>query len=113
LAYGIDFAQIDTQGEELGQIIGLKMASVCPDALMKIVNKTNENDVEEVSESIFEGQIIGIEDSKFVEFSVKDENGKINKFYWFTFAASNIELSSSYNTIRQVCSNYLHFPGIF
>jgi hypothetical protein len=97
--YKIDFNKIDTHGEELGRIIGLKMISVCPDALRTMVNQSKKKDANKISEGIFEGQIVGIDDSKFVEFSVKDEFGKVSKFYWFTFVESNAELSNNYKTL--------------
>lgn len=97
--YNIDLNRIDTQGEELGRIIGLKMASICPDALLKMANRFNSESTTELSESEFEGQIVGIDENKFVEFSVKEESGKITKFYWFTYVESNIELAINYKTL--------------
>lgn len=99
--YNIDFKNIDTQGEELGRIIGLRMISICPDALMKLVDEANPN--EEVdydnSTNIVEGHIIKITDNKFVEFSIKEESGKISKYYWFTFIESTTEMSSEYKKL--------------
>src|SRR5688572_19861396 len=37
--HDIDLDKIDTEGEKLGRIIGLKMASVCPNALVKITQR--------------------------------------------------------------------------
>jgi len=99
--YKINFAKIDTEGEELGRIIGLKMATICPDAFLKIMGETDFEEVEEnnTTENIVTGKIIQISDDAFVVFSVKDEKGKISKFYWFTFIESNIELSTKYKTL--------------
>lgn len=96
--YNIDLNKIDQQGPELGRIIGLKMASVCPDGLVQIVKrvKGEESTVEEL---IFEGKIVSFEDSKFVEFSVKDELGKVTKFYWLGFVESNIDLLNNYKSL--------------
>ena len=92
--YNIDLSQIDEQvGAELGKIIGIKMAGVCPDALLKIVNKNGGN---ELTESFIEGQVTVILDDKFVEFSIKDAKGKTSKYYWLTFIESNIDLSNNY-----------------
>jgi hypothetical protein len=97
--YKIDFNKIDTQGKELGRIIGLRMASVCPDALMKMVNKVNNKKNNDISENIIEGQVTAIIDDKFVEFSIKNELGKNSKYYWFTFIESNTDLSTDYKTL--------------
>lgn len=99
--YNIDLNKIDTQGEELGRIIGIKMTTVCPNTLKKVVNRTNKNNANKISKTIFEGQIIAIEDNKFVEFSVEDKFGKIHRFYWFSFIESNIELSNNYKTLLE------------
>lgn len=99
--YKINFDKIETQGEELGRIIGLKMATTCPDALLKLMGKAGEisDSEEETSENVVTGQITQISDDSFVIFSVKDEKGKISKFYWFTFIESNVELSNIYKTL--------------
>lgn len=103
--YKIDLSKINpTQGEELGRIIGLRMASVCPDAMMKMVGKLNNNsnknnNSNSVSENSVQGKITAIVDDKFVEFSIKDEQGKISKYYWLTFIESNSDLSANYKTL--------------
>lgn len=97
--YKIDIDRIDTFPEELARLIGQKMVSVCPDALLRTANRFKKNSENKSSESIVTGQIIEINDNKFVEFSVKDESGKISKFYWFTFIESDIELSNNYKTL--------------
>lgn len=98
--YKIDLNKIDEHGEELGQIIGLRMASVCPETLLRMADIDEETDVDENNAVNFEGQVTSIDDSKFIVFSVKDELGKISKFYWFTFIESNIELSNKYKTLK-------------
>ncbi len=99
--YNIDFSKIDTYGKELGMIIGLKMTSVCPNALLIWISREKQKNDNKDSERIFEGQIISIDDKKFVEFSLKDEAGKISKFYWLTYIESNVELSNNYKTLLE------------
>jgi hypothetical protein len=99
--YRIDFNKIDEHGADLGRIIGLRMASVCPDAVVKLANRTNDTEAALLAENLFEGQIVGIDDSKFVEFSIKDAQGKIWKFYWFTFIESGIELTNNYQSLME------------
>jgi hypothetical protein len=97
--YNIDFNKIGNQGAELGRIIGLRMAAVCPDNMIKMVNKVNKNGSNNMSESTIEGKITGILDDKFVEFSIKDNKGKTSRYYWLTFIESNTELSTDYKKL--------------
>ena len=95
----IDLNKIDTQGEELGRLIGVRMASACPETLLNIAKKGDLVNEDKTTEKTYEGQVTAVDDSKFIEFSVKDETGKINKFYWFTFIESGVELSSTYKNL--------------
>ncbi len=91
--YGIDLEKNDDSGEKLGKMIGMKMATKCPTALLKLANRADEGDKTEKS---VKGIITKIENEAFVVFSLKDEQGKITKFYWFTFIESSAELTSKY-----------------
>ena len=97
--HNIDFSEIDIYGEQLGMLIGIEMMSVCPDKMLEIVNRTKKKEETEILERSIKGQIISIDDSKFVEFSLKDNQGKISKFYWFTFIASNVEMLNDYKNL--------------
>lgn len=108
--HDIDFAKIDKQGEKLGRIIALRMASVCPNELVKLAADYNADEQKETStketptkdnqiSEIFEGTIVQIEDNQFVLFAVKNEEGKVVKFYWLTFPPSNIDLPSKYKSL--------------
>jgi hypothetical protein len=100
--YDIDFDEIDAkQGEELGRIIGLRMASVCPEGLMKMANRINQEEAAiNVSGNVVTGQVTAINDDKFVEFSIRDEFGKISKYYWLTFIESDIQLSTEFKSLK-------------
>jgi len=97
--YGIDLTEIDTQGEELGRIIGLRMVSICPQSLVKLVNKVNEDEAGEPAAGVTIGEVTAISDGKFVEFSIKDQLGKTSKYYWLTFVESNTELATDYKNL--------------
>ena len=97
--YDIDFEKIDTQGEELGRLVGIRMATICPDILVKAAERSNKSKEEDVAKNIIEGKVTNIIDDKFVEFSIKDENGKVSKYYWLTFIESNVELTNNYKSI--------------
>jgi hypothetical protein len=99
--YKIDFNKIDTQGEELGRIIGVKMVSICPDAIMEMASRMNDDKEMQSTSLIYDGYVTKIEDNQFVVFSVKDNDGKTTKFYWLTFIDIdyNIELTSQYKML--------------
>ncbi|HMT35317.1 MAG TPA: hypothetical protein PKC41_05640 [Chitinophagaceae bacterium] len=94
--YDIDLDRNDDSGEKLGRIIGLKMATKCPTALMKMANRAEENEAQDKSAS---GVVTKIENDHFVILSIKDEQGKISKYYWLTFIQSNTELSTKYKSL--------------
>ena len=96
--YDINLDKIDIAAEELGRLIGLKMASVCPEALLKMTqraNKIEENDIEQSSRGI----VTKVEDDFFVVISSQDESGRITKYYWLTFVESEQDLTNSYETL--------------
>lgn len=104
--FDINLDNIDTEGESLGRLIGVRMATVCPDALISISKKAAEKKLEKESLELPDiglekahGFITDIEDDYFVVFSVKDENGKITKYYWLTFIDSSIELTQNYDAL--------------
>ena len=96
--YNIDLDNIAEEGEKLGKIIGLKMATVCPDALIKITQMVKDQKETKNDGHKKEGIITRIENDCFVIFSLKDEQGKIAKFYWLEFIDSEIEMTSKYNS---------------
>jgi hypothetical protein len=99
--HNIDFKKIDEHGEQLGQLVAMKMASVCPTQLIGFAKKINgENESAPKSESLFiSGVVTHIEDDIFVILSVKDESGKIVKFYWLSFINSELNLADTYKTL--------------
>ncbi len=97
--YKIDFNKMDTQGEEFGRIIGLRMVSFCPNSLLKLVNQVSTKQYKTIPENMIEGWVTAINDEKFVEFSIKDEFGKITKYHWLTFIESSSNLLTDYKTL--------------
>lgn len=104
--YGIDFNNIETEGEELGRLIGMKMVGFCPEALMRMASKINDEDELELDEpaneqvKTYTGVITKVEVSQFVVFTVKNSNGKLSKFYWLNFIDSNRELTADYEAFE-------------
>ena len=100
--YAIDFAKIDEQGEELGKLIGMRMATTCPGRLMEVASQmeTAEDSEEEASNYMTaQGRISRINSDIFVEFSVKNTESRTTRFYWLSYIDSNIDLPVNYETL--------------
>jgi len=95
--YNINFDNIDKEGEALGKLIGMRMATNCPDVLMKMTEQANRKKPETTQET-FSGRVTKIEKDFFVIFTVNYE-GKALKFYWLTNAESNIDLIDQYSQL--------------
>jgi hypothetical protein len=98
--YGIDMDLIDQYGEKLGRLVGVKLASVCPNTLVKVTRLTQNK--EETQEEVYSnvqivnGRITKIEQDQFVVFSLKDEMNKISKYYWLYGIESDYDLVSKF-----------------
>jgi hypothetical protein len=96
--YDIDMDRIDTQGEKMGRIIGVKMAAYCPDVLSKLTIKATKKKEEKAAEEMMmTGYITKVDKDFFVVFSLKDDTGKITKLYWLSFVESDIDLASDFS----------------
>jgi hypothetical protein len=96
--HAIDLDDIENGPMNLGKVVGLKMATICPDMLMKFGNKKKEGEKTPEYES-FQGRVTKIEKDFFVIFSINDNAGKSLKFYWLTNTESNIELVNKYEQL--------------
>lgn len=98
--YNINLDNMENEGEALGKVIGLKMATICPDVLIRLSEKENAGTkAAELPQEAFQGRVTKIEKDFFVIFSVNDNAGKSLKFYWLTNAESNIELVNKYEQL--------------
>lgn len=98
--YDIDFNNIEKEGEALGKIVGFKMATVCPDGLIRLSKMAETEPKENKKEALISiGKVTQIDREVFVVFSVFDNSGKSMKFYWLTSAESNIDLANNYKTL--------------
>lgn len=74
-------------GRLLGQKIGLRMANICPDVVIKmgtVANKEmNENTGEAEEELVLEGKISSIEEGDFIFYNLKEKSGKSHRLLWF------------------------------
>jgi hypothetical protein len=98
--YKINLDNIDKEGEELGRLIGLKMAAKCPQVILKVAEKGNMvNNQQGATEQSAQGMIIKIENESFVILSLKDDLGKITKFYWLTFINAAFDMAGTYTLL--------------
>lgn len=86
--------------ESLGALVGMEMATSCPDALMSLVGDSlDEDDIEESSDTM-SGTITKIDKDLFVCFSIKSkDSGKTNKYYWLNEIETNMDLKEDYNNL--------------
>ncbi len=106
--YGIDMANIDQEGEELGRIVGMKMLNTCPEEITRIVNATYEEGDSSASEDSVTGEIKAVGQGDFIFFSLTDADGRTSKFYWLTFVESDYDLQNNYQQLigRRVNIDY-------
>lgn len=102
--YNIDFNHIDTQGEELGRVVAVKMISHCPESLMALAElgedyEEQESEYEEVDLRNVSGEVTKIDTDLFVVFSVLDGNGKTSKYYWMSYINSEDGALGDYNSL--------------
>ena len=98
--YNINLDKMDAkEGEKLGRAVVLKMGTICPDGLVIVAKKNKAVPELDNNEKIMEGVVTNIENNPFVVFSLKDNFGRIFKFYWLSFIQSDLELTNNYNSL--------------
>ena len=96
----IDLDNIVSDGKKLGELIGFRMASVCPNEILRatqgdIANEEVENELYYVT-----GSIVKIEKDQFVVISIKDDvDGKTSKYYWLTYVSSEMDFATEYQKL--------------
>ena len=101
--FGIDMDNIAEDGEKLGGIIGSRMVGVCPEELMVLTKKSNENDKSKIeNKEIFkeEGIILNTENDFFISFYIKSESGKTKRYYWLNFIETTEDLAYNYKLLE-------------
>src|SRR5690606_33109504 len=95
--FGLDLGNLDKYGDKLGELIGVRMVSICPDVIIKYSQKAEALEEEEAKEEAEEisGVVTKIEDNQFVTFWVKERSGKESRFYWFLFVNSDLDLPNN------------------
>ncbi|WNJ20691.1 hypothetical protein [Pontibacter sp. G13] len=109
-----NFNMADSESmEKFGETVGIRMAGICPSAIMMLYGAVSDDpefgDDEEVLESSDEGIVTKIEDEQFVTFYIKGAGGSTQKYVWLTEVASDIDLSYQYESLldRQVRVSFI------
>jgi len=105
--YKIDIDNFSEYGEKFGEILGIKMAIACPEEFLRLskagmINLDNEEGTQDVASNTAastSGTIQKIEEDCFVVFVLKDNTGKISKFYWLDFIDTGNDLISNYKNL--------------
>lgn len=114
--YGIDTDDIFINGEKLGQIIGMEMATTCPDLLIHITTRMLDDENSYVSERLYGSdemdldeyedfdfyssiyaKITAIDTELFYVFTVRDQGGKSVKLYWLDPFLSDVDIQENPN----------------
>jgi hypothetical protein len=96
--HDIDLENINEDGTRLGELIGLKMAGICPEEILKVANGGDDENYDDLS-SYISGTVTKIEKEQFVVLSIKDDSGKTTKFYWIYYIDSNVDLETEYTSL--------------
>lgn len=98
--HGVNLDKFDLDAEKLGTIIGVKMASYCPDVLLRLTQKSQKKNTPEVSkEEVITGKVVKIDTDFFVVFHVRDDKGKTTRLTWLTFVESDVDHTSDYSSM--------------
>jgi hypothetical protein len=99
--YGINMDKIESEGEELGRIIGMKMAGYCPDVMTKLINmfKDEEKDNTPANLNTITGIITKVETETFVIMTLQDDSGKSNRLYWLSFIETKSDITNNCNVL--------------
>lgn len=95
--HGISFDHIDRDAQRLGTLIGVKMATVCPESVLSLVEMADKSSAKVSKHCV--GTLTKFENDMFVVLHVKDQDLKTNKFYWMTFVNSDVDLAEQYETM--------------
>lgn len=88
------------EGLRLGKLLGVHLVAICPKALIKLTQRTQDEKLKtEENQKVISGIITSIDNNNFVIFSLKDEFDRVYKFYWMLFVKSDFDLTNDYNSL--------------
>ncbi len=97
--YGLDLNKMDTEGEKIGVLIGGKMAAACPNTLVEVTQRTSSDEQSEETISSH-GTVMEVSTDFLIYFAIKDERGRTEKYYWYSFVDSDTDLIKDYNNLK-------------
>lgn len=99
--YGLDLNKMDREGEKIGVLIGGKMAAECPNVLVAVTQRTSNDGLSESVETLVtQGTVKEVTTDFLIYFSIKTEKGRTEKFYWYSFVDSEIDLIRQYSEMK-------------
>ncbi|RKS42480.1 hypothetical protein BC962_3294 [Gillisia mitskevichiae] len=97
--YDFNLDNLEDDAERLGKLIGNRMAFICPNTLLKFSVEL-EDEKEDSMVFFASGEITDIKEDMFVVFNVKNQEGKIEKFFWLTFLSSEYDVQNSFEKLK-------------
>jgi hypothetical protein len=101
--YGEDFILDGNTGEKLGQQIGFRMVSICPEVFAGFVEEELRQDAEKEAtqaEEFLIGTVTKVESTQYVNFTVIDSNGKRQKLVWLYHFPNSDQYIDSYEELE-------------
>lgn len=95
--FNLDVNNPIRDGRDIGVRLGARMASICPDQLIRL-SKEAQKENAEARESTIVGTVTKIENSPFVTFVVKDSSNVLHRFAWITRVNSSLDISANYQS---------------
>ncbi len=99
--YDIDMAKIETEAEKLGHILGLKMATKCPEILLQMVDEVEGREAIDHGSKIT-GKVTKVHSETFVSLSIKESTGKVTEVYWLNPISSSFEMQTDYKKLEGI-----------
>lgn len=85
----------DADGEQFGRVLGIQMASQCPQSLMRVAEEM-ETDKQATGEGSSQGVVQRVETTGVVTITLREPNGGTQRYTWLFPAPGNADLPGSY-----------------
>lgn len=94
--YNLDFSNLNgPEGEKLGELVGFKMLSFCPEFFENYSETESRQETGYVS-----GEVIRLDKDRLLTFHVKGTDGKIYKLLWQGSFDGDAELIYNYDSLK-------------
>lgn len=99
---GFKMEDIQTKGEELGRLVGVRMVTICPGVIAILAQKLSGD--AEVGEAVgeplgnehslfFTGTVEKVENEGFAVLTITNPKGKIYNCYWLSYVETKFDIS--------------------